>query len=56
MHLTLLLDVALPESAIEASFKAQKAQVAHLPMLEGTISKQGNEKDRMLMILTYDFE
>ena len=52
----LLMDVALPESVIEATFKTQKAPVDYLPTLEDTISKYGNEKDRMLMILTYDFE
>ena len=56
VHLTLLMDVALLESAIEGTFKTQKASVDYSPTLEDTILKYDSEKDRMLIILTYDFE
>ena len=42
----LLIDVALPESVVEATFKTRKVLVDHLPTLEDTISKHGNEKHR----------
>ena len=46
------MDVALREYVIEATFKTQKALIDDLPTLEDTISKYGNQKDKMLMILT----
>ena len=52
----LSMDVALPESVFEATFKTKKHQLIIYEHLEDTISKYGNEKDRMLMILTYNLE
>ena len=52
----LLMDVALPESVTKETCKTTKVPVDYLPTLEDNISKYGNEKHRMLMILTYDFE
>merc|ERR1712130_129360 len=51
-----LLNVALPESVIEATVKTKKSPIEYLPTLQDTISKYQNLKDKMLMILTYDFE
>merc|ERR1712039_1052207 len=51
-----LLNVALPESVIEATVKTKKSPIEYLPTLQDTILKYTHLKDKMLMILTYDFE
>merc|ERR1712154_725291 len=51
-----LLNVALPESVIEATVKTKKSPVEFLPTLQDTMKKYENDQEKMLMILTYDFE
>eukprot|EP01084_Bolivina_argentea_P251163 421142_1 len=52
----LLLNVALPESIIEATVKTKKSPIKYLPTFENIIKKYKYDNKKMLMILTYDFE
>ena len=41
---------------IEATVKTKKSPIEYLPTLQDTIQKFENEEEKMLMVLTYDFE